>query len=197
MGLTAKDSGGDFELPPQGTHPATCCAIIDLGTQYSEKWKKHAHKVLLGWELGTDDKRNDGQAHAVWQRFTVSLHAKAGLRRVLEAWRGRSFTAEELSGFDLKNVAGKGCIITVMHKDVEGKTYANIASVSALPRQMTAPVLAKAPTLFDIDKPDMDVFNAFSEKLQELIKSSAEWKSSTGTGAADGPPPLGDDDIPF
>ena len=110
MGLMAKDSGGgDYTPPPQGTHPAVCCAVIDLGTQHSELYDKWQQKVLLGWELDADPPRDDGAPHTAWRRFTLSLHQKAGLRAVLEAWRGKNFTGEELAGFDLATVAGKGC----------------------------------------------------------------------------------------
>jgi hypothetical protein len=199
MGLVAKDSGGnDFTPPPQGTHPAVCCAVIDLGTQYSEKWKKQSRKVLLGWELDCDE-RGDGEPHVAWRRYTTSLHAKAGLRSMLEAWRGRNFTAEELAGFDLRNILGKGCIVTVTHNERDGVTYANVASVGALPKKMAVPTLRTKPILFDVDAPDMEVFAAFREKLQEVIKASAEWKERAG-GDGVGEPAHGlldDDPIPF
>lgn len=200
MGLTAKDSGGNFVPPPSGTHPGVCCAIIDLGTQYSEQWNKHQHKVSIGWELECEPMRDDGSPHTVWKRFTVSLHKKSDLRHVLEAWRGRSFTTEELEGFNLKNVLGKGCMITLTHQEKDGNTYANIASVSALPKKMPSPTVSKAPIMFDLDEPDMALFATFSTKLQDLIKASAEWKERTGeaAGAADEqPPPHDDDSIPF
>jgi len=197
MGLTAKDSGGNYILPPQGTHAGVCCAVIDLGTHYDERWKKRQHKVLIGWELDAEPVRDDGLPHMVWNRYTVSLHEKAGLRKMLEAWRSRSFTPEELEGFDLKNIAGKGCLITLTHEEKEGKKYSNIASVSALPKQMQAPATSKAPVLFNIDEPDEAVFAEFSERLQDTIRSSDEWKErATGT-VGDGAPPPGDDDVPF
>jgi hypothetical protein len=152
--------------------------------------------VLLGWELECEPEREDGTPHVVWRRYTVSLHKKAEMRKTLEAWRGKNFTQEELDGFDLKNIAGKGCIITITHTEKDGQTYANIASVSALPKKMPAPTLSKPPTLFDVDEPDQAVFAAFSEKLQDLIRSSAEWQRRAEAGGEQ-PPPVGDDDIPF
>ena len=202
MGLTARDSGGgDFSPAPEGTHLATCVAVIDLGTQYTEKWKKQQHRVLLGWELDTDEKRDDGAPFIVWKRHTVSLHKKAGLRRDLEAWRGRQFTDAELEGFDLKNILGKPCIIGITQVTREGTTYTNVASVAALPKRMEAPKATTKTILFDVDAPDMDVFNGFGDKLKEQIQASAEWKDRDGGGGNRGidepPPPTDDDPIPF
>ncbi len=200
MGLMAKEGGGgEFILPPMGTHPAICAAVIDLGTQYSELYKKHQHKVLLGWELDCDPPREDGAPHMAWKRYTMSLHQKAGLRQTLEAWRGRNFTTEELLGFNLENIAGKGCLVTLTHVEREGRKYANIAGVSALPKGMSAPAASKPPVLFNLDEPNEAIFSALSDRLQEVIKSSAEWQDRQGVATGEAPPPGDDysDGIPF
>ena len=200
MGLMAKDSGGgDYTPPPQGTHPAVCIAVIDLGTQYSELYQKSQQKVLLGWELDADPPRADGAAHTAWKRFTLSLHQKAGLRAALEAWRGRNFTAEELAGFDLANIAGKGCLITITHVEREGKKYANVAGISALPKGLTAPAASKEPTIFRVDEPDEAIFAALSDRLKDTIRSSREWldrhaPATIGATLDTGPD---DDNVPF
>ena len=36
MGLTATKKGGDFEITPDGVHPARCYRVNDLGTQATE-----------------------------------------------------------------------------------------------------------------------------------------------------------------
>ena len=200
MGLVAKDSGGgDYTPVPQGTHPAVCCAVIDLGTQRSDLYDKWQQKVLLGWEVDADPARTDGLPHTVWRRFTLSLHQKAGLRAVLEAWRGRQFTPEELAGFNLEAIAGTGCLVTVTHVEREGKKFSNVAGVSALPKGLTAPAATKPPTIFRVDEPDEAIFAAFSDRLKDTIRQSQEWRDrqeGAATIGNDAPPP-GDDDVPF
>lgn len=199
MSLTARDSGGGSYTPaPEGTHAAVCFSVIDLGTQYAEKWGKHQHKVLLGWELDCEEKRDDGGPLTVWRRYTMSLHAKAGLRKDLESWRGKKFTAEELNGFGLDKLLGKGCLITITHQEREGSTYANVAAISALPRGMT-PVKPTAPlVLFDIDAPDMALFATFGDRLREQIESATEWQDRSEAGPAEhGGGSVDADDIPF
>ena len=54
---------------------------------------------------------------AISKEFTLSLHERANLRRVLISWRGRQFTAEELGGFELANVLGANAMLNVVHND--------------------------------------------------------------------------------
>ena len=107
MGLIAKNTGGgDHKPPPEGTHTAICVKIIDIGTQYSNFYGKSKHKVIIGWEL-PNAKDDEGEPVIAWKRYTLSLHENAALRGHLEAWRGKSFSNEELEGFHLKNILGK------------------------------------------------------------------------------------------
>ena len=110
MSLTVSEGAtGTYTPPEAGTFTARCIGLIDLGTQAStfEGETKHAHKLLVQFELtDPDNRRDDGSAHIVSKRFTASLHPKAALRGFLEAWRGRPFTPQELAGFHLKALLG-------------------------------------------------------------------------------------------
>ena len=96
MGLTAKDKGGgDFVLIPEDLHLAICFGIWDLGKQFSEKWEKSVHKILITWELPDcqGEFEQDGKRlklpRVISKRYTLSLHKKADLKRDLESWRGK------------------------------------------------------------------------------------------------------------
>lgn len=66
----------------------------------------------------------------VVQRYTLSLHEKSKLRPMLEAWRGRKFTNEELEGFDLERLLGANCQVQVCHNiSSDGQVYANVQAV--------------------------------------------------------------------
>lgn len=132
-------SGTKFTPAPAGTHAAVCCDVRDLGVLAVE-WqgqKKQQHKVLISWQI--DEARDDGKPFLVSRRYTLSLHEKAGLRKDLEAWRGRKFTEDELRRFDVESILGKPCLLNVIHNDSGGDTYANVAGVMALPKVMAAP----------------------------------------------------------
>lgn len=176
---------GNFEMPPSGPVAARCSKLIDLGTQEStfEGETKHQRKLLLSWELA--ELRTDGTPFAISRRFGLSLHEKSALRSFLQAWRGRPFTAEELTGFDLRRLLSAPCMLNVMHTQRNGKDYANIASISPLPKGMTAPELSASGMVFDIDAADApEVIETLSENLQATIAASPEWQERIAKGEA-------------
>ena len=181
MSLTIfENTTTDYTPPEAGTFAARCASLIDLGTQTSvwEGEEKRAHKVLISFEvLDTDNRRSDGSPHLVSKRFTASLHPKAGLRKFLESWRGRPFTAEELAGFDLKTVVGLTCLVGIVHEAKGDKVYANLSSVMKLPKGMPAPAGEIVPVSFDMAAPDWQVFAGLSSRLQAQIAESPEFIS--------------------
>lgn len=202
MSLTASDSGSNYTPPPAGTYRAVCTGVVDMGTQTHAQYGSRV-QVLLTWEI--DELTDEGTPYRVHRRFTRSLHEKSTLRAVLQSWRGRAFSDEELKGFDLRNILGKPCMLSVVHTVNDGRTYANIASVSSLlkgsePLQPTIEL-----TSFDLDEPDEAVLDKFSDRLQEQIKATPEWKTykqrngSQEPHSADLPDEIAGqfDDLPF
>jgi len=175
VGLIAKQNGqGDFPITPEGTYVGRCFKIIDIGTQTQTGMygTNEQHKVMISWELLDDDvKMEDGRPFAISQFYTVSLHEKATLRKDLEAWRGKKFTDEELEGFDLKNVLGVYCMLQVVHSS-DGK-YANMNSIMGYKGEKPAPV--NPNVVFDIDNPDMKLFESFSDNMKAKIMAAPEW----------------------
>ena len=57
----------------------------------------------------------DGRPFAVSKTYTASLFEAAALRKDLESWRGKSFTEEELGGFDISKLLGCTARIEVGH----------------------------------------------------------------------------------
>ena len=200
MGIIAKmpDNGGDYPIAPEGTHAAVCVQVIDLGTQYSEHYGKSAHKILLGWELPDADRGSGEHAVIAFRRYTLSLHPKSALRQNLESWRGKPFTEAELD-FDLAKLLGAPCLISIVHDTRDGTTYANVAAVMAMLKGAAKPKPTTDTLLFDIDKPDMAVFEKFGSNLQATIKRAEEW-GDNGQPAPVDPASVkfpDDDSIPF
>lgn len=203
MTLVATNSGKSYSLPPSGTHTARCVQILDLGTQYSEFYKTSSHKVLIGWEL-CDETDDNGEPLLVWRRYTLSLNEKSLLRAHLESWRGRSFTEDELKGFDLHNIADKCCLISIVHTERDRKQYADVSAVMALPKGSKPEDRRGDLIIFDIDDFNDEIFAGFSENLQNTINQSAERQRRNDTqdravGAHPGNDelPQDDTDIPF
>ena len=68
-------------------------------------------------------------------------------------------------------------MVNVTTSETNGKTYSNVAGLTPLPGALknSKPAPVHEHVVFDLDKPDMAVFNSFHEKLQNAIKASPEW----------------------
>jgi hypothetical protein len=201
MAFIATDSGGNgnFKRVPAGVFIGRCYSLIDLGTQLSsgQFGEKLQHKIKIGWELFGEDEQGapltidvDGKEMpmTISKSYTVSLHEKAGLRKDLAAWRGRDFTEEEAKAFDVSKLLGAYCMVNVTTSENNGKTYSNVAGLTPLPGALknAKPAGVHANQVFDLDNPDMKLFNTFHEKLQEAIKRSPEWAAKNGKKAGSG-----------
>ncbi len=203
MGLTAKETGGSSFSPlPQGLHQAICYAIYDLGTHYSDKFGKSAHKVLICFEIPEEriDVERDGVEvnlpRAISKQYTLSLHEKSVLRKDLQSWRNKVFTAQELEGFDLTKLLGVNCMLQVLHTVKDGKTYANIATVTPLPKGFEKKSTENQQTFFSFED-EMGIPEHAPAWVQEIIKESDEWKNGSGVSNGEQYGPSPDDDIPF
>ncbi len=189
-----KVSGNSTSQQPEpGTVNALCSRVIDMGTQTSAFGKKR--KVMLGWEIS--QLMDDGRPFLVIQSYTASIHPKSSLGKLLEGWRGKAFTDEERNGFNLENILGKSCLLSLVQ---EGE-YVNVASVSPLVKGMQPLQLAGSLVHFDLDNYNEGVFAGLSEKIREKISATPEYKKATGQETHEqedaGTPPSIDDDIPF
>jgi hypothetical protein len=212
MGRDASDKGGggDFTPAPAGTHVARCVRLIDLGTHHGE-WQGTPtvrNQVYIGWELPNElDSFNDKmQPYVVGMFATNSLNEKSKLRPLLEAWRGRAFSVEELMKFDLVNILGQPCLLTVVHEVKDGKTKAKVLGAGKLVKGMECPPQVNPSQQFWIDEFDPAVFESLPEGFQRIIKESDEYKQRMmpkKPAVDDNYPdeaqrqPDPDDDIPF
>jgi hypothetical protein len=135
--VMARRTERKFSLAPAGLTQGVCCDIIDLGvieTTYKGKTKKQ-HKATIVWQTADIDPVNN-KPYLVFKRYTVSLDEKANLRKDLESWRGRSFSEEELTGFDLDKLIGANGQLNIVHNKTGDDTYANVQSIVPLARGM-------------------------------------------------------------
>ena len=174
MAIYAK-AGASFKPAPTGTHAAVCVDVVDLGeikVEYQGKTKTQ-HKIKIVWQI--EELRDDGEPFRLQKRYTLSLHEKSSLRKDLESWRGRGFTDEELQGFDVEALLSKAALVNVLHRQVEGSTYANVSAVMKLPKGM--PALSPVNYVREIDRQPP--------------------QGQPAPGGDDGYPPITDDDVPF
>jgi hypothetical protein len=170
----------DFKPVPDGTHLGICYRVIDLGTQSTtfNGEAKQAHKVLLTWEL-PQELMDDGRPYMISQSYTWSMHEKATLRKSLEAWRGMAFTERDFgpNGFDIKNVLGKACTLSVVHTSKNGNTYANISSIGKVMKGIAVPERVNPLVYLWLvpERWDAKVFSELSANLQAKIMASPQY----------------------
>lgn len=175
----AKAKGkSDFKPVPEGLHIAVCYAVIGLGTQivtYQDK-KKEMEKVCLIWELpNVDPIEIDGEMKpkVISNMYTNSLDKKANLRKHLESWRGKSFTPEQLKGFDLDLLIGANCQIQVIHNHVDENVYANISTIVNVPSGHKK-IKPQNPTVtYNIGDTIPD--DKIPEWICKIIREAKEW----------------------
>lgn len=218
MAFIAKKTEADYAPPPEGMHVARCYRLIDLGTQekfYQGVKTGEAQKILISFELLGEERMNDGSPFSVSKSYFLSMHEKSNLRKDLESWRGRQFTHDEESSFDVSKLLGAYCLLNMVREpSSNGKEYTNIKAITPLIKGMPKPEPVNKNTLFDLDNPDLGSFDGFSEKIKEIIQLSKEWKkfmiasgksmnNKPDPGMAENPQSLGtgfddmEDDIPF
>jgi hypothetical protein len=165
-------------------------------------------KLMFSFELHGEDNdgqaltTNDGKPLMISKRYTMSLGEQSTLRKDLESWRGKKFTAEELLGFDLNVLLGKFAMCNVTHNDREGKTYANLSGLSQVPaalKKMPEPTGVNDLMIFSLDEFDQAKFDSLSDGLKDIIKKSAEWRGTNGEEEANKAVAIAtiDDDMPF
>jgi hypothetical protein len=194
--ITLEDNGfektNNYENVKEATYIATCIQIVDLGTQknfFFGKDKPDAKKpapeykkeIMLVFEL--DELMQDGRPFTINATYEKTFYktdrstAKNSLLYLLEKWRGKEFTAEELKRFDMSNVLGKACSMTIKLKapDAKGKQWPVIEAVSVLRKQTDAPTPTNPLVDFGIeDMRNPEIFTLLWPWVQNKVKESIE-----------------------
>ena len=128
-------SATDYEPIEKGRHDAICVTVAGIGEQETAYGVKN--QVVITWEIPSivrewtkDGETKEGRAQ-ITRTFTCSLAPKASLRLILEDWRDKEFTPQELAGFDLEKLLGVPCSLKIKHQTSQdgSRVYANIADV--------------------------------------------------------------------
>lgn len=192
-----------FENAPAGSHIATCFQVIDLGSQISpfadEKGEhKINRKVRFAWEL-PNALMSDGRPFTIGKEYNFSSNEKSNLVADINAWRGKPFTPAEFGAFDIEKLIGKSCFLQVTEAtSKQGKLYAKVNAIMALPSGQQSTALINKPTAFSLSTFDKATFESLPDYWRNMIASSPEYKSIAGNdGGQNEPLPELNDDIPF
>ena len=189
MALKVKDRAKP-KLPPvePGVYLAVCVGVIDLGEQYSEKFKNYRNEVQFVWELAGETVEVDGEQkpRQLSRTFSVAASKKSNLRGFLGGWNGVQYSDEQFQDLDLFGQAGRPCQLNVVLNDTG--EYANVDSVIPLPIGMPAPQAVSPTILWNMDEWSDEKFSALPDWVQEKIRKSTQYqKDHTPTDPVDFP----------
>jgi hypothetical protein len=172
----------EFEPVPKGSHVARVYQIIHIGTVEStyEGVSSLKNKVRIGFEFPTVkrvfNEEKGEQPCAIAREFTLSVGDKASLKPFAEALMNKTLTGNDRMNFDVEELLGRACIVSVVHNQVGDKVYANIAGCTPLMEGMTVPKAINPPFVFGYHPFDIEAFDKLPEFLQTKIKSSLEYQ---------------------
>lgn len=190
-----KNEGGHFELCPAGTFAARCYRFLDLGSHeqtFQGESKGLKRLVMIGFELPTElmtEGDYSGKPFTIHKRYTWSTHEKATLRKDLESWRGKKFSDSEFGpgGFDVRNLLGKTCTLTITHSENGERQYANITAIGSPMKGMLIPEQVNVSVYLSLEphRFDGNVFDGLSDKLKEFIRETPEYRRLTSGNSYD------------
>lgn len=168
------------KTPPvePGVYMAVCVGVVDLGEQYSEKFKSYSNKVKFVWALPSETIEIDGKTEErqLSKEFTFSTSKKGGLRSFLESWNSKTYSDDEFAELDVFDQIGKPCQLQVVLNDTG--EYSNVANLMPIPKGMPAPVSKTSYITWDMDAWNDAVFEALPEWTKEQIKKSTQYQKN-------------------
>lgn len=166
------------KLPPvePGVYIAVCVGVIDLGEQYSEKFKSYANKVKFIWEIPSETVEVDGkqEPRQLSKEFTISASKKGNLRGFISSWNSKTYSDDEFLDLDLFDQVGVPCQLNVVLN--ETGEYANVDNLMPLPKGFPVPESSGRYIKWDMQNWDDEVFKTLPEWIQEQIKKSTEYQ---------------------
>jgi hypothetical protein len=173
--------GKTFDPVPAGTHVARLYQIVHIGTT-SFEYKgetKQSDKIRLTFELCNERKVfNEGdepRPFSISREFGYSMSPKSHLRPFIEGMIGTKLHDEEAYNFETDSLLGEACLLSVVHVEKDGNTYANIQNASPLIKGMEAPLLFNKTSAIDVNTITDEELAGLPEFLQDKIKASVEY----------------------
>lgn len=166
------------KLPPiePGVYIAICVGVIDLGEQYSEKFKNYSNKVKIVWEIPSETVEVDGkqEPRQLSKEFTISSSKKGNLRGFISSWNAKSYSDDEFLELDLFEQLGLACQLNVVLN--ETGEYANIETIMPLPKGFPVPESKTEHIKWDMENWDDAVFEKLPEWIRDQIKKSTQYQ---------------------
>jgi hypothetical protein len=207
------------EVLDPDVYPGRVVQVIDCGLQNQRPFKGQekppAHELIVTYEL-SDQFMHDEEGEEIpdkprWLSENFPLHNLLAEKAKSTA-RYNAFDPEHVYQGDFSQVLNAPVNITVVVEDGSGKNagkkFEKVAGVSPMSAKKAEklPKLINEPKFFDLDNPDVKVFNSLPKWIQEKIKSNLNFNGSplqkllgeqVKEEAKPAPEPTGQDERPF
>jgi hypothetical protein len=188
-----------------GSYPARCYQMIHIGNIPStyEGTTRMRNVIRITFELPTEtkvfDEKKGEQPMVISSEYTLSLGDKSKLKPILEGWRGKKFTDTEIEDFDITKLVGVPAMISIIHNE---KGYAEISSISKLPKGMECPAQVNKNQVLEYDNWNEELFSKLPTFIKDKIIQSEEYKKLKGLNdeipvVNDNPEEISVENIPF
>jgi hypothetical protein len=194
MPIFAENKSKPIELVPAGNHIGRAFQMIQIGTiteVIMGKTVTHS-KVRIGWELPAMLKvfkeENGKQPYIISQEYTLSMHEKSSMRKMLASWRGKDFTEEEAKKFDITKLLGIPCLLNIIHKPKKtdpSSMYQAISGITPVPKGMKVPAQINKTFLLAYDNFDYDLYNQLPDFIKTTMQTSQEYRKLNSPGITD------------
>lgn len=188
-------------IPPMepDVYMAVCTMVIDVGQQYSERYKNVSNQILLAFDIPDVTIEVDGvdKPRQLSKRYTYSTNTKGNLYKLLCSWLNKKFSEDELGELDLFSLLGRGCQVQVTLKE-DGK-HNDIANVMALPRGMKTPESMNPYLSYDIDEDGFtgEKWDALPEWVRGIIERSEQYQQDPPEKVLEMPGDTASEDCPI
>lgn len=175
--MKIKDRAKPKQPPVEpGVYMAVCVGVVDLGEQYSEKFKNYSNKVKFVWALPSETIEIDGKTEErqLSKEFTFSTSKKSGLRSFLQSWNSKTYSDDDFAELDVFDQLGKACQLQVVLNDTG--EYSNVENLMPIPKGMSAPTSKTAFFTWDMENWDDAAFEKLPEWTREQIKKSTQYQ---------------------
>lgn len=150
----------------EGLYPARVVGVVDVGIQKFTDFNQNEvvkPKLVIIFELPTETLEVEEAGEIIekprWvsREFIISFHEKSGLMKILNGlgWK---------KGENLDSLINKPCMVELGSTSTGNDKLQNVTKV---PKGIAVADLYNSPLVFDMDEPDMEVYN----KLPKWIKT--------------------------
>ena len=171
-----------------GNYLARLVQVIDMGLQeqrpYKGEEKPPAHEVMFTYELGTefmvDEDGKEMEDKPRWLSETFPFHnLKADVAKSTK--RIKAIDPELVHKGNVAEMIGMPCTVTVVNnvnKKDPTKVYVDIGNVTPPMKGIPIPELKNDSRMFELDEPNMEVFESLPHWVQEKLKGNLNFNGS-------------------